>query len=147
LAKQAGDQPHTTGDFGVGARVRDGTGKAGKVAEPAAVSFRQGSFSRLNRWRGLAVISLFVGGLEDVVCELNFIFGLRRGPRRQAYIEFDLQAISLALAQQSPIRIVLIDEMGRLDRENKLALVRTAQELIESGHLDQFIGVDADAAP
>mgnify|MGYP001484405831 CR=1 FL=1 len=56
-------------------------------------------------------------------------------------------AISLALGWNSPVRIVLLDELGRLDDRNKKAVVTVMQDLIQSGHIHQFIGADTDPAP
>lgn len=52
-------------------------------------------------------------------------------------------AISIALASDSECRLVMVDEMGRLDPENKTKLVELADSLIAEGLIDQFIGVDA----
>lgn len=51
-------------------------------------------------------------------------------------------AVSLALASEGQIRLAILDEMGRLDSKNKLAVVLTAVELIEKGKLDQAIFID-----
>ena len=51
--------------------------------------------------------------------------------------------MSLALAKDAPVRIVMIDELGRLDAENKTLLLQRMVELTTAGTLDQFIGVDA----
>lgn len=50
--------------------------------------------------------------------------------------------ISTALAKDAPIKIVMIDEMGRLDPENALKLIGRMVELTNDGTIDQFIGVD-----
>ena len=55
--------------------------------------------------------------------------------------------ISVALAQQSPIKIVLLDELGRLTVENKTKLVEKLVSLTSEGFLDQTICVDVDATP
>lgn len=52
--------------------------------------------------------------------------------------------ISVALAWDSPIKIVMIDEMGRFSRKNKVALLDRMNEMILRGSIDQFIGVDVD---
>jgi len=43
---------------------------------------------------------------------------------------------------QSPIKIVMIDELGTIDYERKIKLVRLMRELVRDGRLDQFIGND-----
>lgn len=50
-------------------------------------------------------------------------------------------AISLALAADAPCKIVMIDELGRLDLWNLEKLLGRAKELVEAGVIDQFIGV------
>lgn len=56
-------------------------------------------------------------------------------------------AISAALAADSPIRLAMIDELGRLDTTRKGELLATMRKLIETGAIDQFIGVDTTPAP
>lgn len=48
--------------------------------------------------------------------------------------------ISVALAWDAPIKIVLMDELGRIDEANQRALVQRMFDLVESGHVDQFVG-------
>ena len=50
--------------------------------------------------------------------------------------------ISVALAQSSPIRIVLLDEMGRLTAENKRKLAQRLIEMEAVGKIDQAVMVD-----
>ncbi len=52
-------------------------------------------------------------------------------------------AIQAALASKSPIRIMLIDELGRLDKNNATALQACAEIAIEGNRIDQFVGIDA----
>ena len=52
-------------------------------------------------------------------------------------------AIQAALASRSPIRIMLLDELGRLDAINAERLVGAIGQAIKDGKLDQFIGIDA----
>ena len=52
--------------------------------------------------------------------------------------------LSVALAQGSPFKIVIMDELGRLTHGNKLKLLKKMESLLESGVIDQFIGIDAD---
>lgn len=51
-------------------------------------------------------------------------------------------AISLALAAESPVKIVVLDELGRLDFENKMRLVKVTLELQRAGSISQAILVD-----
>ena len=53
--------------------------------------------------------------------------------------------ISAALAADSPIKIVMIDELGRLDYENKRLLLERMRQLTERGAIDQFVGIDSRA--
>ena len=53
-------------------------------------------------------------------------------------------AIQAALANRAPVRIMLIDELGRIgDRRLFLLLAAISQHLQKSGLIDQFIGIDA----
>lgn len=50
--------------------------------------------------------------------------------------------LSVALAQQSPVKVVIIDELGRMDPENKSKLIARMLELSKAGIVDNFIGAD-----
>lgn len=52
--------------------------------------------------------------------------------------------MSVALAQESPIKLVVMDELGRLTPENKCKLVTRMDQLCKKGVIDQFIGIDVD---
>lgn len=54
--------------------------------------------------------------------------------------------LSLALCQDAPIRIVIMDELGRLSRESKATLQKCVVKMLRDGDLDQFIGLDVSAA-
>ena len=56
-------------------------------------------------------------------------------------------AVCLYLAQSSPVKLVLFDELGRLNKDRKLLLIKTVLELINEKVIDQFIGVDVDESP
>lgn len=56
-------------------------------------------------------------------------------------------AISVALAMQSPFRLVQIDELTRLSRRNKQLVFGRLVSLIEQGVIHQTICVDTDIAP
>lgn len=51
--------------------------------------------------------------------------------------------LSVALCQSSPIKLVLMDELGRLDDKSKLKLLSRISELIKEKVIDQFVGVIA----
>lgn len=60
---------------------------------------------------------------------------------------FALAGLGLALTQKNDgVRIVLVDECGRLDRPSKHALVRRLLELIHQGVIDQAVLADVNAA-
>jgi DNA repair exonuclease SbcCD ATPase subunit len=52
-------------------------------------------------------------------------------------------AIAAALAQQSPLRILIFDEMGRLDEERQNQVVILLEKALQKGFIDQFIVVGA----
>ncbi len=54
-------------------------------------------------------------------------------------------ALSLALAVQSPVKILMLDEVGRLDVENREKLARLVVKLQRDGVIDQSILVDTDS--
>jgi len=51
-------------------------------------------------------------------------------------------ALCVALGARSSIRIAMIDELGRLDAENKAKLMKIIRKLIAADRLDQFVGID-----
>lgn len=51
-------------------------------------------------------------------------------------------AIQAALASKSPIRMMLIDELGRLDDANSTSLDVALYAAIKSGAIEQFVGID-----
>lgn len=55
-------------------------------------------------------------------------------------------AISVALSQGAPIRLVVIDELGRLTPANKARLILKLCELTKRGELDQALLVDVTPA-
>ena len=56
-------------------------------------------------------------------------------------------ALQAALAATSPVKIVVMDELGRLDAENKEWLFRNVSEAIKQGVIDQWIGIDTERPP
>lgn len=53
-------------------------------------------------------------------------------------------AIQCALAAKSPVRFMLLDELGRLTFDNAELVARAILNAIEAGHLDQFLGIDPE---
>lgn len=51
-------------------------------------------------------------------------------------------SLQVALGANSPARIALVDEMGRLDVENKNKLVTNLHHMVAGKILDQWIGID-----
>lgn len=56
-----------------------------------------------------------------------------------------MAGVSAALAADAPIRVIIMDELGRLTDLNRSLLVNAMLKLIESDVIDQFIGCDAIA--
>lgn len=54
-------------------------------------------------------------------------------------------ALSVALAQDAPIRLVILDELGRLDKDRKFMLLEHLCKLSEAGAIDQALLVDVDS--
>jgi hypothetical protein len=55
-------------------------------------------------------------------------------------------AIQAALASRAPLRIMLIDELGRLDEANSIKFAHDVGMAIARGDLAQFVGVDSGRA-
>lgn len=53
-------------------------------------------------------------------------------------------AIQAALAARSPVRVMLLDELGRLTERNAKEVARFALKAIDDNRLDQFFGVDPE---
>lgn len=53
----------------------------------------------------------------------------------------------VALAQNSPMKIVLTDELGVLDEGNKKKLIYRMVELAKNGDIDMFLGADVSREP
>jgi exonuclease SbcC len=53
-------------------------------------------------------------------------------------------ALSVALAQDAPLKLVIIDELGRLSRNNKKQLLTLLCGLTEAGIIDQALLVDVE---
>jgi hypothetical protein len=52
---------------------------------------------------------------------------------------------AVALAQNAPIKLVIMDELGRLTLNRKVALLKRMCELVQRGVIDQFVGCDVEA--
>jgi len=48
-------------------------------------------------------------------------------------------AVSLALAVNAPLKLVILDELGKLDRRRKSLLMANVLALVEAGHVDQVL--------
>jgi len=53
-------------------------------------------------------------------------------------------ALSLSLATKAPLKLVLLDEIGRLDPAHKSQLLERVCDLQAAGELDQVLLVDAN---
>jgi hypothetical protein len=51
-------------------------------------------------------------------------------------------AFSVAMAMRSSFRLVIMDELGRMDVTVRAQVLRRMVELVEKGVIDQFIGID-----
>jgi hypothetical protein len=51
-------------------------------------------------------------------------------------------AIQCALTSENPCRIMIIDELGRVDNDNLWKLIQCVKDAIARGELDGFIGID-----
>lgn len=54
-------------------------------------------------------------------------------------------AFAVALANRAPFKLVVMDELGRMAEDRRVQVVERMAELIKSGTIHQFIGVDVDA--
>ena len=55
-------------------------------------------------------------------------------------------AISLALATDAPLKLAIIDEVGRLDKKRKKLLVKNIISLYQSGEIDQCVLCEPDSS-
>lgn len=72
--------------------------------------------------------------------------GLWRSHRSFSGVEKALTyaGIAAALAKNAPVRIVMIDELGRLTAENARKFAHSISSLVERGSISQFIGIDPE---
>lgn len=54
--------------------------------------------------------------------------------------------ISVALAQGAPIKLVRLDEMGRIDKDNKVKVMKRLENLVMLGNIDQALVIDVQLA-
>lgn len=76
-----------------------------------------------------------VGRWQDGTWVSNKVFG-------GAAQKLAFAAIQAALAARSPIRIMLIDEMGNFADKTAVRVTQAVEEAIAAGRLDQFVGID-----
>lgn len=56
-----------------------------------------------------------------------------------------LAGLAVAFAQESPLKLVVMDELGRLTSGTKWTLMSAIRDLIDQGVIHQFVGVDVSA--
>lgn len=54
--------------------------------------------------------------------------------------------LQLAMSAGSPVKIVVMDELGRLSSETKVKLVAAIKSLLEKGTIEQFFGCDVSSS-
>lgn len=102
----------------------------------------------------IKVANQFTDGLLDAPLSYNSElqeFG-RWAPGGKGWISLDafsgfeeqvaFAALSVAIASQVKIKLVIMDEMGRMTGDHKVAVVRRMSSLVKDGVIDQFIGLD-----
>lgn len=92
--------------------------------------------------------------LPGELCYKDSDMGMYRGEHWVSHSVFSgteqaitFASLAVALAVDSPFKLVLMDEMGRLDSVNKTKLMQNMVRLVEDKTIDQFIGIDVDPAP
>lgn len=50
-------------------------------------------------------------------------------------------AFAVAIAMRAPVKVVILDELGRLDSSTVVAVLGRMTDLVYSGRIDQFIGI------
>lgn len=88
------------------------------------LEFRDGEIGRYDgaNWVGLSHFS----GTEDLLA---------------------MAGLSLCLAAQSPFKLVILDEMGRLTSDNKLKVLQRVKQLVDAGKIHQVIMIDVGPMP
>lgn len=54
-------------------------------------------------------------------------------------------ALSVAVSSGTPVKLVIMDELGRMTQANKARVIARMRELIAKGIIDQFVGLDVVA--
>lgn len=94
---------------------------AGVLSSPLAYSVEQGG--EIGTWRdGLWIGHRTFSGTEKALT---------------------YAAIQASLAMNSPFRLMLLDELGRLDIDSMRGLVAAVHNTLGDGLIDQFVGIDA----
>lgn len=124
-----------------------------KVAETADAAFA----------RTLAVTQKFTDGLLNSPLEYRDELGRRVSPADiargctapvGAWISHEsfsgteeaiaYAAFAVAIAMRAPLKVVILDELGRLDADTKRRTVERMVQLVESRVIDQFVGIDTE---
>jgi DNA repair exonuclease SbcCD ATPase subunit len=97
----------------------------------------------------LAIARRFTDGIIDGRLEFMGSLGIRRG---EFWVESEtfsgteqaivFAAFQAALGAKAPVKLAILDELGRVDAENKTKLFDNIGQAIHDGVIDQFIGVD-----
>lgn len=96
-------------------RIADGIFPGGKLV------FHEG---QIGYWNGASFASMeYFGGTEEMLA---------------------FAGLSLTLAAESKLKIVIMDELGRIKKPRKIALIQRMRQLVKEGVIDQFIGIDPD---
>ena len=92
---------------------------------------------------------MFKGVLDMTLCYKDGVIGTESPTGFYSMRSFSgaekalaMCAISLALAAESPVKIVVLDEMGRIDSEFKVPFMATVFRLLDAGIINQAILVD-----
>ena len=100
----------------------------------------------------LAVANRFVDGFMPALEFRDGEFGYDRGGQWVSTETFSgteelvaFAGLCVALAQAAPVKVVLLDEMGRLTPSNKIKLLARLDKLVADGVIDQAVCVDVDA--
>ena len=115
IGKVLRDKQAALVDAVFGSLLKVANGIVGEIL-PSSLAFHEGD---VGRWNGHHWIShQTFSGTEQA---LTFV------------------AIAAALSQGAPIRLLIFDELGRLDRERRMLLLNLLQNAITAGWIDQFI--------
>jgi hypothetical protein len=120
--------------------------KLGLVARKAALLEK--TFGPIMATLAIFTKGLLVAPLEFREGELGYV---RNGGGWVPYRTFSgteqavaFAAFQAALASRAPVRIAILDELGRLDTPNKARLFANIGAALKAGVVDQFIGIDTE---